>query len=73
MFSRDPIVTGYNVLPGKRFYWDSGKDMQNQMIKEAMRRDRFIQIMRFFHVADNTKLDSTDKMWKLRPLIDKLQ
>jgi len=34
-----------------------------------MRRDRFIQIMRFLHFADNTQPDTTDKMWKLRPLM----
>lgn len=67
------IVSGYNILPGKRFFWDSGTDMCNEMVKEAMRRDRFIQIMRFLHCADNSKIDTTDKMWKLRPLITKLQ
>ncbi|CAH1968148.1 unnamed protein product [Acanthoscelides obtectus] len=67
------IVSGYNILPGKRFYWDSGEDMSNGMIKEAMRRDRFIQIMRFVHCADNTKMDPQDKMWKLRPIITRLQ
>nr|CAI5831567.1 unnamed protein product [Callosobruchus analis]CAI5839624.1 unnamed protein product [Callosobruchus analis] len=67
------VVSGYNILPGKRFYWDSGDDMSNDMVKEAMRRDRFVQIMRFMHCADNTRMDPKDKMWKLRPIISKLQ
>ncbi|XP_045477491.1 piggyBac transposable element-derived protein 3-like [Harmonia axyridis] len=67
------ILTGYNSLPGKCFYWDSESDMGNQLVKEAMRRDRFRQIMRFLHCADNTKPNYKDKMWKLRPLIEKLQ
>nr|CAH7756451.1 unnamed protein product [Callosobruchus chinensis] len=47
--------------------------MSNGMIKEATRRDRFVQIMRFVHCADNTRMDTEDKMWKLRPVISRLQ
>lgn len=67
------ILSGYNRLPGKRFYWDSGTDMRNEMVHAAIRRDRFIQIMKFLHFADNNAMDSRDKLWKLRPLIKKLQ
>ena len=63
------IVSGYNVLPGKRFYWESSTDVRNELIYKSMRRDRFIQIMRFMHFADNTQPDTSDKMWKLRPLM----
>lgn len=66
------LVSGYNKLPGKRFYWDAGSDMRNEMVCAAIRRDRFIQIMRFLHFADNNKMIVTDKMWKLRPLMNKL-
>ncbi|XP_045127380.1 piggyBac transposable element-derived protein 3-like [Portunus trituberculatus] len=34
------ILSGYNRLPGKRFYWDSGPDMRNEMVHAAIRRDR---------------------------------
>lgn len=43
------------------------------MVSEAMRRDRFRQILRSIHCADNTKPDQNDKAWKLRPLMDKLK
>lgn len=66
------LVSGYNKLPGKRFYWDVGSDMRNEMVCGAIRRDRFTQIMRFLHVADNNTIDLSDKMYKLRPLMDKL-
>ncbi|XP_018575621.1 piggyBac transposable element-derived protein 3-like [Anoplophora glabripennis] len=66
-------LTGYVVLPGKRFYWDTGADMHNKLVSDTMRRDRFIQIMRFIHCADNTQLDKKDKMAKLRPFIQKLK
>ena len=38
-----------------------------------MRRDRFCQIMRFLHFADNTRPDLADKMWKLCRLINRLK
>jgi len=64
------IVSGYNVLPAKRcFYWQSATDVCNELIYQSMRRDRFIQIIRFMHFADNTQPDTSDKMWKLRPLM----
>ncbi|KAG8231880.1 hypothetical protein J437_LFUL011785 [Ladona fulva] len=36
------------------------KDVQNELVSGAMRRDRFIQIMKFLHIADNTKLEKND-------------
>jgi hypothetical protein len=45
------IVSGYNELPGRRFYWDSEMDMRNRMVYNAIRRDSFIQIMKYLHFA----------------------
>lgn len=39
------------------------------MVKNAMRKNRFRQICRLLHFADNNALDPADKVWKLRPLI----
>lgn len=64
------LLSGYNQLPGKKCYWDTGSDMNNCMVSQAMRRDRFVQIMRFLHCADNSVPNPGDKMWKLRPLMD---
>lgn len=64
------IVTGYNELPGRDFYWDSKKDMKNILGGDSMRRDRFRQILKYLHCADNTQPVLGDKMWKLRPLMD---
>ncbi|KAG5872875.1 hypothetical protein JTB14_013027 [Gonioctena quinquepunctata] len=66
-------VSGYNELPSKRSYWKSSRDMRNDLVYEAMRRDRFLQICRFIHFADNTGVDPDDKMYKLRPLTDNLK
>ncbi|XP_044766308.1 piggyBac transposable element-derived protein 3-like [Coccinella septempunctata] len=67
------IVTGYNELPGRDYYWDSKADMKNALVCDSMRRDRFRQILKYLHCSDNTKPHSEDKMWKLRPLMDLLK
>lgn len=67
------ILSGYNNLPSKRSYWETAKDMRNEMVVEAMRRDRFLQICRFIHFANNNSIDPADKMYKLRPLTDFLK
>ncbi|XP_039297935.1 piggyBac transposable element-derived protein 3-like [Nilaparvata lugens] len=67
------IVTGYNTLSGKRYYWENGADVRNNLVYNSMRRDRFIQIMKYLHLADNNFPNLQDKMWKLRPFMNLLQ
>jgi DNA excision repair protein ERCC-6 len=66
------IASVYNELPGRRFYWNFEVDVRNWMVYNAITRDRLIQIMKYLHFADNSKMVAADKMWKLRPLIEKL-
>jgi len=47
--------------------------MHIDFVANAMRRNRFELIMRFLLCADNTNVIATDKMWKLRPIIDKVK
>ena len=47
--------------------------MYNTLVSTSMRRNRFLEIARNLHCADNNSFDHTDKMYKLRPLIEKLQ
>ncbi|KAG8227027.1 hypothetical protein J437_LFUL006647 [Ladona fulva] len=53
----------YKILLGQK------KDVHNELISGAMRRDRFIQIMKFLHLVDNTKLDRSDRFYKVRPML----
>nr|CAH7714944.1 unnamed protein product [Callosobruchus chinensis] len=56
-----------------QFLADQRADLRNQMVYEAMRRDRFDIIMRYLHCADNNDLDKQDKMAKLRPFMELLK
>lgn len=67
------ILSGYNVLPNRRLYWDSHGDTKNELVGNAMRRNRFEQILRFLHCSDNTQMDPRNKMWKIQPLVDKVK
>lgn len=67
------FLSGYNQLPGKCFYWKSSSDVRNNLVYEAMRRERFKQIMRYIHCANNLNIDVNDKFYKVRPFMDKLK
>ncbi|KAJ8954297.1 hypothetical protein NQ318_005880, partial [Aromia moschata] len=65
------ILSGYNTLPSKRMYWDLKDNAKNILVSSSMRRNR--QIQQFLHLADNTKIDASDKAWKIRPLMDEIK
>lgn len=67
------MLSGYNQVPSRKNYWENAPDIKNEFISQSMRRDRFLLIMRFVHCADNTKVNKADKVWKLRPLMDKFK
>lgn len=66
------LVSGYVPLPRRRMFWEEAEDVHNILVSQSMRRNRFEEISRFFHAADNSALNQGDKMAKLRPIIDSL-
>lgn len=59
------------AMPQKKMYWQ--KETRYNKVADVFSRNRFYQINQFFHVADNTKFDPTDKLFKIRPFIEKLR
>jgi len=59
-------------LPRRHFYYDTSPDMQNIIVRDCMRRDRFEEICRILHCADNSNKNA-DKYYKLRSLKNLLQ
>lgn len=66
------LVTGYSQVGDTKSYWCKDGDLYNQMIASAMTRDRFTTISKFIHFASPTSMNPKDKMWKLRPVSDRL-
>lgn len=66
------LASGYIQVPRRRMYWSNDSDVRNEMISRAMRRNRFDEIMKYFHTVDNLQIQKGDKFAKIRPLLDLL-
>ena len=66
------LVSGYHPLPNRRMYWSVDEDFRVTLVVKAMSRNRFDKIIRLLHFNDNQNLGHTDKITKLRPLMDRL-
>ena len=66
------MLSTYSDAPNKRAFWEDASDTHRDIVCNAMRRNRFLEIDRFIHCADNTQIDQNDKMFKMRPLIERV-
>jgi len=66
------LLLGYVPLPRRRMYWEQSTDVHNEAVAGALSLNRFEEILRYLHLADNTELDPNDKIAKIRPLFDHL-
>lgn len=64
------FYSGYHCLPQQSMYWERSIDTNTEMVYQAISKNRFKQIKRFLHLADNSTIDLTDKFAKVRPLYD---
>lgn len=46
-------------------YWANSFLYKNEFVKSLMLRDRFKDILRFFHIQNNATADITDRIYKL--------
>ena len=67
------FVTAINKLPTVAEYWRVDNLIGNDGIQNTMIRNRFCEILENLHFADNRKDDKTDKVFKMRPVIDHLK
>ncbi|KAG8233304.1 hypothetical protein J437_LFUL012918 [Ladona fulva] len=66
------LFSGYHVLPRRRMYWNTDKDFDIKIVQNTCKRNRFDEILRYLHLADNSKMDVSDRLYKVRPLFDHL-
>lgn len=64
------LLSGYHSLPSRRHYWSTDEDLQCALVAGAISRNRFEEIIRYIHCADNAHLNLSDRMTKLRPMMD---
>lgn len=64
------IISGYVPVPRRRMYWEYSDDVVNSAISSSMSRNEFEEILRYLHLADNGKLDASDKFSKVRHVVN---
>jgi len=53
-------------------YWEQQPDVRNEAVSAAMPRKKFEDLLRYFHVSDNSCLQKDDRFAKVRPLLASL-
>ena len=64
------LLSGYNSVTRRRLYWSTELDTHNWLVSNSMRQNRFDEIMKYFHAADNTDIRKEDKFAKVLPFMD---
>ncbi|CAH1379281.1 unnamed protein product, partial [Tenebrio molitor] len=49
------IFSGYNRLPSERDYFSDAEDLGVQLVKDAMSRNRYLEVKSLLHLQDNSK------------------
>ncbi|GFO08813.1 PiggyBac transposable element-derived protein 4 [Plakobranchus ocellatus] len=63
---------GYHVLPSYTHYWSSEPDLGVEIVAPTMTKSRFQALLSNLHLNNEANATENDKLWKLRPLIDRL-
>ncbi|GBP88386.1 PiggyBac transposable element-derived protein 3 [Eumeta japonica] len=65
------FFSSYHHLPQNKLYWCRDEDVHIPFVERAMSRNRFDKIKSYLHFNDNSRIDNTDKAFKIRHFIDK--
>eukprot|EP00731_Ephydatia_muelleri_P003594 Em0001g3594a len=66
------IAMGVVGLPTQRSYWSSQWPFNNDNISSIMSSRRFELLMQFFHISSPPEQPTTDKLQKIRPVMDRV-
>ena len=67
------LLSGYHTLPQEHLYWCNNEDVGVNIVKKKISRNRFQEIKRYFHLADNDNLQQSDKLAKVRTYLNLMQ
>ena len=65
------LISGYHKLPGEKDYWSTKPSLSAPIFFRVMSCNRFQEIKRYFHLADNENLTES-KTAKVDPIYDEL-
>lgn len=66
------LLSGYHTLPEEHHYWSTQPDLGVPIVSSTMSKNRYLEIKRYIHFADNQNLTVGNKMSKISPLYDML-
>ena len=64
------LRSGYSVVPRRQMMWQRSEDVHSSAVSQLKNRDRFDEILRYLHHADNNNLAACDKLAKVRPFYE---
>ncbi|BFZ24894.1 hypothetical protein BsWGS_27933 [Bradybaena similaris] len=64
------IIMGIHNLPRMEMYWSADERLGVPGVNKVMTFRRFKKLEQYLHVADNSTDDGSDRLHKIRPLID---
>ncbi|XP_029347881.1 piggyBac transposable element-derived protein 4-like [Acyrthosiphon pisum] len=63
---------GVVKYPNIADYWSKAERYENSVAPKIMSRNKFELILRFWHFADNETSDKSDRLYKIRNILDKI-
>ena len=66
VFLATVLLSGYNKLSQETLYWSNDEDVGIELVKRKMSRNRFQEIKKYLHLADNDHLPQNDKLGKVK-------
>ena len=66
------LFSGYHRLPRERMYWENSDDCMINIVTKSLSSVKYREIKRNIHLAANSAIDGTDKIFKVRRYIEKL-
>ena len=63
------LLSGYIPYVRRSMYWETCLDSRNTIVASLFTRNRFLNCLQYFHLADNNNLNPSDKFSKVNPLL----
>ncbi|GFS85105.1 piggyBac transposable element-derived protein 2 [Trichonephila clavipes] len=67
------LFSGYHQVSGEDVYWSTQEDLSVPIVSTVMPRSRLKKIKKFFHIMENNKLTSGDKLGKISHFYTELE
>ena len=64
-----PLLSGYIPYARRSMYCEMCLDSRNTTVASLFIRNRFLNVLQYFHLADNNNLNPSDKFSEVNPLL----